>query len=119
MHLPFEQVPLQQSPLLEHDAVSGAHCVDEHTPLLLQLTVQQSVLAEHDEPGAEQVDAFAAHVPDGSQVIEQQSPEPAHAVPNTPHGWLASTLSPPCFCEQAIIRTKTIQVASERGVIVS
>lgn len=85
MHEPFEHAPLQHWLSVVHADASAVHCVLEHT-LLTQLSEQQSVFAEHDEPATEHVVGFAAHAPCGSQTAEQQSPPPTHEAPNTPHG---------------------------------
>ena len=56
----------------------------------MQLPVQQSVFALHDEPGIEQVVVFTVQLPVLSHEFEQHALFPEHGVPNTPHGLLAS-----------------------------
>jgi hypothetical protein len=66
--------------------------------LFVQLTEQQSVFAEHDEPGCEHIAAFAKHVCIvGSHMFEQQSPSAVQPSPKVWHGWLASGPLPLCL----------------------
>jgi len=85
----FWHEPPQHSPSCVHAPLSDTHWVAAQT-LPMQLPRQQSVFAEHDAPAIEHVAELAAHAPCGSQIVEQQSPPPVHAAPNTPHGLLAS-----------------------------
>jgi hypothetical protein len=51
----------------------------------MQLVVQQSVFAVHESPPAPHTLGLESHMPFVAQRLEQQSPLPAQAVPNTPH----------------------------------
>jgi hypothetical protein len=56
----------------------------------MQLVVQQSVLALQESPAAPHTLGLESHIPLAPHMLEQQSPLPAHAVPNTPHVGAAS-----------------------------
>jgi hypothetical protein len=79
---------------LVHAPLSAVHWVLEHT-FPMQLPLQQSVPLAHDVPAIEHVVGFAAHVPFGSQIIEQQLASLVQPWPNVPHTNAASELVPP------------------------
>jgi hypothetical protein len=89
--VPPLQMPPQHWLSCEHEPPSDTHCLSEHT-LSMQLTEQQSVFAEHELPAGPHVVGFAEHAPCGSQTPEQHVSPLVHAVPKTPHGWLASAV---------------------------
>jgi hypothetical protein len=114
-HVPLVHEPPQHWPSCVHDAPSAVHWVAEHV-LLMQLTVQQSVLALHAWPAAAHVFVLTVQAPFASHMPEQHVEPVVHDVPYTLHGGmnglLPVPLSPPepsllCLLHAATSATDT------------
>jgi hypothetical protein len=79
-HVPPVHVPPQHSPSVMQAPLSDTHWVSEQM-LPMQLSVQQSVLAEHEVPADPHVVGLAEHAPCGSHTPEQQTSPLVHASP--------------------------------------
>jgi hypothetical protein len=80
---PLESVPVQHSPALAAGDPVAMQRVPEQTPPRHE-TEQQSPSLAHARPGALQ-NSCEVHLPDASQVLEQQSPYDPHASPLSLH----------------------------------
>lgn len=112
-----EQLPPQHWPFEVHAPLSATHCVDEHT-LPSQRTEQQSVFALQDEPPAEHVVVLTVQAPVVSHVPEQHIVPSVHAVPNTPHGLLASGMPLPFLLLPHAANNATRQTGSHQLVLI-
>jgi hypothetical protein len=117
-HLLPEQLPLQQSLLPLHEALSAMHAWLEHT-LLSQRTEQQSVFALHEDPGIEHVVGLTEQLPVESHTPEQHEAPAEHGAPNTPHGLLASTLLPFFLLLPQAVTSATRQTESHQVVLMT
>ena len=78
--LPSPQLPLQHASFPAQALPSDTHCSAEHLPDS-QLSEQQSVLAEHEEPDGVQLVIAATQPVFSSQAPEQQSAPPVQVWP--------------------------------------